>query len=163
MDEAGSPICFNFNRMEVTFEREGKGITLVGSKEARVCKMIMGKRLQKMLKHKLTRVAQLFSIQTMEEEKDIREDGELLVAVNNRSQSEWEVNLLDLLHMLLFEYEDLFKEPTTLPPSRTHDHSINLKPNSEPFNARPYRYPPSPKNTNRTNGQRNVATIPNPT
>lgn len=45
-----SPICFDFNRMEVTFEKEGKRMTLVDSKEVGVCKMITGKRLQKILK-----------------------------------------------------------------------------------------------------------------
>ena len=40
-----SPICFNFNRMEVTFEKEGKKMTLVGSKEVGMCKMIIGKYL----------------------------------------------------------------------------------------------------------------------
>ena len=35
----------------------------------------------------------------------------------------------------------LFQPPTTLPPSRPIDHTINLLPNSAPVNVRPYRYP----------------------
>ena len=94
-----SPICFDFNRIEVTFEKEGKGMTLVGNKEVRVCKMIMGKCLQKMLKQKLTKMAQLFSIQTVEEgeEKDKSGDNELLLVVSSPSHAEWEVNQLNLL------------------------------------------------------------------
>ncbi|XP_052173188.1 uncharacterized protein LOC127788669 [Diospyros lotus] len=42
-----SPICFDFNRMEVTFEKEGRRMTLVGSKEVGMCKLITGKRLQR--------------------------------------------------------------------------------------------------------------------
>ena len=40
-----SPICFDFNRMEAKFEKKGKLMTLTGSKELGVCKMIVGRRL----------------------------------------------------------------------------------------------------------------------
>ena len=30
-----SPICFDFNKMEVTFEKESRRMTLIGSAEAR--------------------------------------------------------------------------------------------------------------------------------
>ena len=48
-----SPIYFDFNKMEETFEKEGRKMTLRGSKEVGVCKMITGKGLQKLLKHKM--------------------------------------------------------------------------------------------------------------
>ena len=51
------PISFNFNKMEVTFEKDGKKKTLTGSQESTVCKMISGKRLQRMFKSKLSQVA----------------------------------------------------------------------------------------------------------
>lgn len=38
-----SPISFDFNRMEVTFEEEGKKMTITGSREIGACKMITGK------------------------------------------------------------------------------------------------------------------------
>jgi len=41
-----SPISFDFNKMEVTFEKDGKRRILKGSQEAGMCKMITGKRLQ---------------------------------------------------------------------------------------------------------------------
>ncbi|WVZ79446.1 hypothetical protein U9M48_027023 [Paspalum notatum var. saurae] len=50
--------------------------------------------------------------------------------------------VLDPLQTLLSEYEDLFQEPTQLPPSRAYDHSIPLQPRAAPFNSRPYRYSP---------------------
>ena len=42
---------------------------------------------------------------------------------------------------LLSQFEAVFQEPKELPPSRTHDHHIPLKPGEEPPNIRPYRYP----------------------
>jgi len=94
----------------------------------------------------MSSVAQLFSIQPLkEEEEEPRAKGELMLVVNSPAQQTWEVNQLDLLDLLLVEYEDLFKEPKTLPPPQSHDHSISLKPNSRPFNARAYQYPPAQK------------------
>ena len=47
-----SPLTFDFNKLEVTMEVDGKKLTLVGSLESRECKIIMGKKLQKLLKTK---------------------------------------------------------------------------------------------------------------
>jgi len=49
------------------------------------------------------------------------------------------------LHNLLEEFKDLFLEPLSLPPQRTFDHAIPLKPNSELVNIQSYRYPPKQK------------------
>jgi len=38
--------------MEVTFEKEGKKMTLTGNKEIKACKMITRRKLQKLLKSK---------------------------------------------------------------------------------------------------------------
>lgn len=45
------------------------------------------------------------------------------------------------LEELLTEFTDIFQEPKELPPTRSHDHCIPLKSDSEPTNVRPYRYP----------------------
>lgn len=37
-------------------------------------------------------------------------------------------------------YKPLFEEPKSLPPLRSHDHAIPLKPSATPFTIRPYRY-----------------------
>ncbi|XP_062080683.1 uncharacterized protein LOC133785470 [Humulus lupulus] len=42
---------------------------------------------------------------------------------------------------VLFEFQDVFAEPTQLPPHRLTDHRIFLQPGSKPVNVRPYRYP----------------------
>ncbi|XP_047322943.1 uncharacterized protein LOC124926704 [Impatiens glandulifera] len=45
------------------------------------------------------------------------------------------------LEKLLIEFEELFREPTTLPPTRNYDHRINLKEGAGTVSLRPYRYP----------------------
>jgi len=42
---------------------------------------------------------------------------------------------------IIDQFSALFQPPTTLPPSRTTNHSIHLLPNTVPVNIRLYRYP----------------------
>ena len=63
-----SPISFDFSKMEVMFEKDGRRMTLTGSPKTGICKMIIGRKLQKILKSKWTQVAQLFSIHVVEHE-----------------------------------------------------------------------------------------------
>ena len=51
----------------------------------------------------------------------------------------------DFLHSLLVEFEELFVEPTSLPPDRFLEHTIHLKPNTEPINVCSYCYFPFQK------------------
>ena len=97
--------------------KEGRKMTLIGGKEIGTCKMITRKRLQRVSKNKWCQLTQLFSIVAVDEGP-------------NRV----------MYRELLVEFRDLFAEPTTLPPTRALDHSINLKPNIEPINIRSYRY-----------------------
>ena len=41
---------------------------------------------------------------------------------------------------LLVEFSEIFLEPSSLPPPRTHDHRIPLQENSQPISIRPYQY-----------------------
>jgi len=50
------------------------------------------------------------------------------------------------IQILLHRFPTIFKELTSLPPSRLIDHRINLLLNSNPINVRPYRYPYFQKN-----------------
>jgi hypothetical protein len=50
-------------------------------------------------------------------------------------------NEQSVLTRLLDSFEDVFAEPTGLPPARPCDHRIHLLPNTAPVAVRPYRYP----------------------
>lgn len=62
-----SSISFDFNQMEVSFEREGRRMILTGGKKDGTCRMITGRRLQKVLKGKWSQLANLFTIVAAEE------------------------------------------------------------------------------------------------
>lgn len=49
------------------------------------------------------------------------------------------------VQQLLSQYDGLFAEPDSLPPSRAYDHAIHLLPSVVPVNSRPYRYSPLQK------------------
>lgn len=49
------------------------------------------------------------------------------------------------MQALLESNNDLFAEPSCLPPSRSFDHTIPLLKGAQPFRIRPYRYTPSQK------------------
>ena len=42
---------------------------------------------------------------------------------------------------LISTFSHVVKPPTRLPPQRSHDHHIPLRPNAGPVSLRPYRYP----------------------
>lgn len=46
----------------------------------------------------------------------------------------------EMMEYLLTEFEDLFTEPTGLPPTRVHDHRIHLETDAQPVAVRPYQY-----------------------
>lgn len=58
--------------------------------------------------------------------------------------SEARINTLSstysILTTLLKTYQDIFVEPTGLPPMRCHDHHIHLLPGMTPIAVCPYRY-----------------------
>ena len=72
--------------------------------------------------------------------KEVRQGGSLFAVCVNTLQGTVAAQLPSDMQQILQEYEDIFKEPTQLPPSREVDHQINLKEGTEPVNVRPYRY-----------------------
>jgi hypothetical protein len=70
-----------------------------------------------------------------------RADTPSTVRLNSIRQQEDHV-----LDHLLHSFEDVFSEPSGLPPPRACDHRIHLKPNTEPVAVHPYRYPQLQKN-----------------
>lgn len=53
--------------------------------------------------------------------------------------------LLSAVEQLLVEFEDIFLEPTQLPPVRDYDHKIPLMQGAQPVNMRQYRHKPELK------------------
>ena len=49
------------------------------------------------------------------------------------------------IQQVIDQYQEVFKEPTELPPRRAYDHQITLMPGAQPVNVRPYRYAPTQK------------------
>nr|KYP35229.1 Retrovirus-related Pol polyprotein from transposon 17.6 [Cajanus cajan] len=49
------------------------------------------------------------------------------------------------ISQVLYTFPYVFDIPHGLPPSRPHDHHINLLPSAQPVNVKPYRYPHSQK------------------
>nr|GEW97139.1 hypothetical protein [Tanacetum cinerariifolium] len=54
-------------------------------------------------------------------------------------------NIHPCLSTLLYEYEEVFVVPKSLPPHRFHNHRIPFLNSTAPINIRPYRHPPSQK------------------
>ena len=82
----------------------------------------------------------------MEEDLDSKEDqGEIHFQVSTPEGMLDQVHDSVLLDKLLIEFEDLFMDLKTLPPTQEFDHAINLKSNLEPINIRSYSYPPVQK------------------
>lgn len=46
------------------------------------------------------------------------------------------------MQAVLDQYQDVFEDPKSLPPSTTYDHAIPLLPGAVPVNSKPYRYSP---------------------
>ncbi|XP_042059609.1 uncharacterized protein LOC121804134 [Salvia splendens] len=53
---------------------------------------------------------------------------------------EAEVSIPSSIQQLLEEQKNIFVEPSSLPPLRSHNHKITLIPGSSPVNSRPYRH-----------------------
>ncbi|BAT96042.1 hypothetical protein VIGAN_08291200, partial [Vigna angularis var. angularis] len=66
-------------------------------------------------------------------------EGTLLHSLSTHANSS---TILDSIEKLLLDFEDVFQEPSTLPPKRVdHDHQIPLVQGTNPVNKIPYRYP----------------------
>ena len=61
-----SPTSFDFNKMEVSLEKEGRRVILQGNLETGSCKLIRGKKLHQLFLKKMSQVAHLFAIETRE-------------------------------------------------------------------------------------------------
>ncbi|KAH9724161.1 hypothetical protein KPL70_007389 [Citrus sinensis] len=86
----------------------------------------------------IQRPIQVTSLETVAKE---HRQGQMVFAVyvQNLEDSSWDGIQPDI-QQLLSEFEDVFQEPSNLPPLREIDHHIPLKEGTQPINVRPYRY-----------------------
>lgn len=117
-------IVFDFDQLVMQFTQQGVVYTIVGNGSPLV---------------------QLIDSPSMT--RDIHTEGQvLLLSLENPSPAVSTDNFHLLasqaaIQQLLLQFRDVFGTPTSLPPTRPHDHHINLQPGSVPVNVRPYRYP----------------------
>ena len=116
------PILWDFEALKMEFSYKGKRVLIRGTKKS-VVEWMSGKKVHKAMNHS----AQLFTLQLRNVEQ---------LATHNNPTTQ-----VPQLSALLKEFADLFEEPRSLPPHRSHDHKIILKPGTSPVNVRPYRYP----------------------
>lgn len=138
-----NPLIFDFNTLEVTFDKGGRRVTLTGSGDGGKCRAISSSHLQKLIEQEGGTITQLHSVYAVEvwEGRPIDDTmGSPWFKIQASANAPIEVPFTDSLHSLLVEFEELFLEPTSLPPDRFLEHTIHLKPNTEPINVCSYHY-----------------------
>ncbi|XP_074282563.1 uncharacterized protein LOC141607104 [Silene latifolia] len=122
--ESLGPVLWDFKQIRMEFTVQKRKHVLRGC-QSRTLQWVSAKQMQTTLA-KQPPGAQLFAMRAYP----------LLECTN------MEGSYVDpIIQGLLQEFEDVFKEPTTLPQHREHDHQIHIKEGIAPVNLRPYRYP----------------------
>ncbi|CAJ2644785.1 unnamed protein product [Trifolium pratense] len=125
------PHVADYASLTVKFFINGKFVTLQGEATPRPAAAQFNhfKRL-----HYTDAIAECFTIQWLKShtDEDIFRD--------------LPTNIEPEIAILLHTYKELFKTPNTLPPHRSHNHSIPLIEGHNPVKVKPYRYPHSQKN-----------------
>nr|XP_027118736.1 uncharacterized protein LOC113735978 [Coffea arabica] len=115
-----SPIEFNFRKLSMKIHQGRQEVVLQGEGDIIKLKGLNGGRLAKWLrKQSYGVVAQLVAVE---------EEGSA-------------AQLPAEIRQILEQYRDVFEEPKGMPPTRGHEHQINLKEGAKPFQVRPYRCP----------------------
>ncbi|XP_019228862.1 PREDICTED: uncharacterized protein LOC109209954 [Nicotiana attenuata] len=115
-----NPILFDFIEYKLQVSVKGKRVDLKEySKEEKLHSMTAS-GVKQLLKKGKVLWAHLFTI----------------TAGNNELQG----SIPQMINGVLGEFPDVFEEPKTLPPQRSHDHSIPLKSDATAVSIRPYRY-----------------------
>ncbi|KAL8158626.1 hypothetical protein V2J09_000163 [Rumex salicifolius] len=121
-----SPILFDFKALKISFHKDGHKLEFSGIREEAGLRSMTGLKLHKLFKKRVplfvTQIARLFSVQAES------------------------VALPSQITELLDSFAAVFSDPVGLPPSKNHEHSIPLKPETQPICIRPYKYHHQQKN-----------------
>lgn len=125
------PIIWDFTKSQMEFSIEGRRFVLRGAKQTSI-KLINNKSSS----HAVQQGAQLCFLYLNKTENSIAVPCCTLMSMEDHS-----LGLPATIEDLIQEFQDIFNEPSRLPPRRMgFDHRIPLKEGSIPFNMRPYRY-----------------------
>lgn len=126
-------VLWDFKNLKMAFSYQGHKLTLRGTGQA-VIQWMKGKKVKKVTNNvSLSSMALCVypvALMKMSTKESVKEE-------NKQFQEE--------LDALLQQFEDVFEEPTSLPPHREYDHQIILKDESLPTSVRPYRHPRNQK------------------
>ncbi|XP_026442596.1 uncharacterized protein LOC113342187 [Papaver somniferum] len=115
------PIQWDFEKLLMKFKYDGADIQLVGNNSSAMM-FLDTTPMQKLLRKEVYG----FFLQ--------------LTAVHNSALITPSIEN-HAIKRLISTFQDVFATPTSLPPTRLHDHRIPLLPDSSHVNVRPYRYP----------------------
>ncbi|KAL5727540.1 hypothetical protein ACHQM5_000724 [Ranunculus cassubicifolius] len=118
-----SPVLMDFTSLQMEFQHNNHTVQLRGDTVPAKAKLMSLQAAQRMVDHHpMTVMGLLTSIS------------------DARGTVDREVTP-PAINELLSEFQDVFQEPHELPPSRSIDHTIQLKEGNNPTQIRPYRYP----------------------
>lgn len=121
-------MTWNFQSRTLKFQHEGKEVELQALPKPAVSWMTAEQLLATVSKEEGKGENQYYLVQLLTQSLTIEQ------------QQSISAKMKEQLEGLLQQYNEVFKEPKTLPPKRVQDHRIHLK-NSEPISVKPYRYP----------------------
>lgn len=127
-----NPITFDFQARTITINKEGQHVLLLGMDTSGSLQKISCKRLQKLLNAQQPQPHGYLC--------DIKTSTDTNVTSANAAYVMSDIQY-SKLQILLTQYEDVFAEPTGLPPARRHNHRNPLLAGSQPVNQRGYRVP----------------------
>ncbi|XP_074297152.1 uncharacterized protein LOC141627838 [Silene latifolia] len=129
------PVVWDFDKLRMEFMFQGKKVVLRGVTNGDL-RWISGRSEVDMEKGSKFGLGQMFAIhvQPGQSETPPTIEGQVPPAIPIE------------ISKVLENFQDLFVEPKSLPPHRSHDHQIHLNTGTSPINVRPYRYPVVQKN-----------------
>ncbi|XP_022030328.1 uncharacterized protein LOC110931233 [Helianthus annuus] len=127
-------ISWNFKELTMKFKVGHLAFELKGLDNNNTVTLCSAEKCNDMINKKSAVAScQLFNIQDQNNDRN-----QLEPAIQDIVQD-------DAIQTLLKQFEDIFQEPTQLPPSRQCDHKIVLTNEEAAINQRPYRYPAGQK------------------
>ncbi|GJV46329.1 putative nucleotidyltransferase, ribonuclease H [Tanacetum coccineum] len=127
-------ILWNFQKMTMRFEVDGKPCELKGIQSNKVSLCSIEKVDSLLQKHSKDGSIQLYSLQlTTPSPKLMHHSDVIQDQVTEGVTLPWQE--------LVRDFKEVFQPPKSLPPERPFDHRIILKEGTTPISQRPYRYP----------------------